>query len=114
MSDRLSSSLTEMFRVTHDTIETDVEVVSFGDFCRRERLENVCAKVDIEGAEFEFLEGARDDLWRMSFLIIEVLGPAISKGFVQALRKASGMEAYYINDRRLEHSVDGTLGAVNK
>lgn len=109
VSDSLSSSLTAMFRAHHDTIETDVEVVTFGDFCRTESLENLCVKVDIEGAEFEFLEGARDDLWRVKFLIMEVLGPAISKGFVRALQEASGMEAYYINDFRLEHSVGGTF-----
>ena len=109
VSDSLSSSLTEMFRATHDTIETDVEVLSFGDLCRKEGVQNLCVKVDIEGAEFEFLEGARDGLWRISFLIMEVLGPAISKGFVRALQEASGMEAYYINDVRLEHARDGTF-----
>jgi Methyltransferase FkbM domain len=72
----------------------ELEVVSFGDFCRRESLENLCVKIDIEGAEFDFLEGAREELHRVAFLIIEVLGPTISKGSVRALQEAS--EAYYI------------------
>jgi FkbM family methyltransferase len=92
VSDSLSSSLTGMFRSTHETIETEVEVVSFGDFCRRERLRDLCVKVDIEGAEFEFLEGVGADWWRIGFLIMEILGPAISNGFVRAVQRASGME----------------------
>jgi FkbM family methyltransferase len=112
ISDSLSSSLTEMFRATHETVETDVDVISFGDFCRRRNLERLCVKVDIEGAEFEFLEGAGDELWRIDFLIMEVLGPAIAKGFVRACQEASGMEAYYINDFRLEHTRSGAFRYV--
>jgi FkbM family methyltransferase len=102
-----SSSLTRDFANQHVLREDRVDVRSFDDFASEHDLHDVCAKVDIENAEFAFLEGAQGSSQRLRFLIIEVLGPAASKGFVNAAIAQLGMHAYYINDLRLEHSSAG-------
>jgi hypothetical protein len=106
-TDTLSGSLTETFADRHEVTPTPVRVERFSTVARRLNLDRACVKVDVEGAEWEFLEGASDALNRVSYLIVEVLGPAYARGFVQALMRRGQFHAYYINDYTLEHSVDG-------
>ena len=113
ISDELSSSLTDLFGAKHQLEETTVEVLSFSDVARTHRLQRLCVKVDVEGAEDEFLEGARAESGRIEYLVMEVLGPAIEAGFVNRLRDAFSMQAYYINDFRLEYSPDGSYRYVH-
>jgi FkbM family methyltransferase len=106
LSDPLSSSLSEEFTRTHRVEPIEVPVLTLADVVATHRLERLGLKVDVEGSEREFLAGARPVLDRVAFLVIEVLGPAVQEGFVQELR-GLGFEAYYVNDRRLEHSPAG-------
>jgi len=108
-TDPLSGSLRTQFAPTHQVSAIDVEVESFATIARRLDLRQACVKVDVEGAEFEFLEGATNALDRIGSLIIEVLGPACERGFVPALMQRGGFHAYYINDYVLEHSADGSF-----
>jgi len=89
-----------------------VDLLSFDDFTRERDLSNLCVKVDIENAEFDFLQGANRESARIKYLICEMLEPAEKRGFVNAAKQALGMEAYYINDFQLEHSPDGTFKYV--
>ena len=106
-TDNSSSSLTPRFAARHEVETITVQAVRFDDFSRHEALSEVCVKVDIEGAEREFLEGVGEESDRIAYLVIEILGPAIDAGFVNAARKRLSMEAYYIADFRLEHSRHG-------
>jgi FkbM family methyltransferase len=82
----------------------EVDKTSFATFVNERQLKNVCAKVDVEGAEELFFDGARSSLDKLKFLIIEILGPAIGRNFPAKLIREANFHAYYINDYRLEHS----------
>jgi FkbM family methyltransferase len=106
-SDSFSGSLTTLFAATHDVTPATVAVRSFASIAGELGFEHACVKVDVEGAEREFLDGAASSLDRVAFLIMEVLAPAVSGGFVAAMMQRTGFFAYYINDYNLEHSGDG-------
>ena len=107
LTDSFSGSLEANFVATHTTSRIDVQVRSFDDFAAQIGSENLCVKVDIEGAEQMFVSGAIQEWWRISDLVIEVLGPAIAAGFVPNLMKSTGMNAYYIDDYTLHSSNEG-------
>ena len=108
-TDTLSGSLDAGFAGTHDVEAMDVTIERFETIAQRLQLERACVKVDVEGAEAEFLAGADGALDRISYLIMEVLGPAHQRRFVPAMMARGGFHAYYINDYTLEHSIDGTF-----
>lgn len=87
----------------------DVQVDTFDDFVRREGLDDLFVKVDVENAEPHFLDGAASEAGRIRYLVIELLAPAIAQGLVNQIRERHGFHAYYINDLRLEHSPDGSF-----
>jgi FkbM family methyltransferase len=91
---------------------TEVGLISFADFVTRYGLEHICAKVDVEGAEELFLEGAKSHLGRLDYLIIEILGPAAGRGLPLRLMQEGNYQAYYINDYDLEHSPEGKFAYV--
>jgi FkbM family methyltransferase len=90
----------------------EVDKTSFTAFAKECQLKNVCAKVDVEGAEELFFDGARSSLDKLKFLIIEILGPAVSRKFPARLIREGNFHAYYINDYRLEHSPSGDFTYV--
>ena len=107
LDDTTSGSLTDDFARTHETLDVDVEARSFSSLADALGFRQACVKVDVEGAEWEFLEGGAPAFDRISSLLIEILGPAYRAGLVQALAARGGWQAYYINDFSLEHSLDG-------
>ena len=109
LTDTSSGSLEKSFVGKHVTAEIKVQVRAFDDFARSIAKQNLVVKADIEGAEQQFVDGAHAEWWRISDLIIEILGPAYDAGFVQRLLQTSGMNAYYVNDYTLHPSVDGTF-----
>jgi FkbM family methyltransferase len=111
-TDDSSGSLIEEDWSKHDLEPIEVDKTTFAAFVTEHELENVCAKVDVEGAEESFLEGAKSDLDRLKFLIIEILGPAIARGFPARMISEGKFHAYYINDYCLEHSPSGSFTYV--
>jgi FkbM family methyltransferase len=109
LTDHLSSSLTDYFTAAHESRAELVDVITLDRFTREHDLRELCVKVDVENAEFDFIAGAEKALDRIRYLIMEVLGPAVEKGFVQSMITRHGFTAYYINDMRLEHSPDGSF-----
>ena len=75
-------------------------------------INSTCVKVDVEGAEFRFLEGIGDAGNKIATLVVEVLGRALSDGFVKKAWSVLGMHAYYIGHRTLQHSPDGNFNYV--
>jgi FkbM family methyltransferase len=59
LSDSSSGSLTELFSPMHAVKPIHVPVTTFSEFARRVGLRNACVKVDIEGAEKQFIDGRR-------------------------------------------------------
>jgi FkbM family methyltransferase len=111
LTDSSSSSLETYFVVKHKVKQTQVDIRTLEAFVKEHDLQRICVKVDVEAAEFQFLNGSRDVLNEISYLIIEVLAPAIEQGFISKLI-AEGFKAYYINDFTLQHSVDGSFRYV--
>jgi FkbM family methyltransferase len=109
LSDPLSGSLDTYFVGAHDVDRIEVKVTTYSEFAQRVGLRNACVKVDIEGAEQQFIDGAINSISSISDLIIEVLGPAVKAGFIQKMIFDLGFVAYYINDFTLEHSPDGSF-----
>lgn len=111
LSDSFSGSLGDAFQQSHQhhVAAIEVGVRSFASVAREYRFERATVKVDVENAEWDFLDGATGALERIAYLIIEVLGPAHERQFVPELIRRSGLHAYYINDYSLEHSADGSF-----
>jgi FkbM family methyltransferase len=110
-TDDCSGSLVKNDWSKHTLEPIEVQGTSFSDFVYERRLRGICAKVDVEGAEEAFFEGAKLALDRMSYLIIEILGPAIHRGLPARIIRA-GFQAYYINDFTLEHTKSGEFTYV--
>lgn len=108
-TDSMSGSLTDVFATQHDVAPVDVRLRSLDSLAIELGFTRACVKVDVENAEFSFLEGAAAALDRVAYLIMEVLGPAHAKGFVPALVAQSGFHAYYINGLQLEPSINGAF-----
>ena len=106
-TDSMSGSLTEAFVGRHDVTPLDVKLRSLNSLARELAFTRACVKVDVENAEFAFLDGAGDAVDRVAYLIMEVLGPAHAQGFVPALVARSGFHAYYIHGLQLEPSRNG-------
>ena len=80
-----------------------VEVVTFDAFAQQAGLgDDYLVKVDIENAEWAFVEGARTALASMPYLILEILGPARHRGLIDHLIRGFGFRCYYINGLTLE------------
>jgi FkbM family methyltransferase len=79
----------------------EIDMISFSSFCKSAGLSNLLVKVDVEGAEFKFLDGVSDCAEHISHLVVEVLGPAMGEDFIAIAEERLGMTAYYIDDYRL-------------
>lgn len=112
ISDPLSGSITQDFSCTHNVEKIQVDSTTFSTFSRQFSLKNACVKVDVEGAEFDFIEGALGSLNSISYLIMEVLGIANERQIIQYIIRL-GFFAYYINDYCLEQSIDGSFKYIN-
>ena len=94
LDDTTSGSLTDDFAQVHRTLDVDVDARSFSSLADALGFSRACVKVDVEGAEWEFLEGGASAFDRISHLLIEILGPAYRAGLVQALAVRGGWQAY--------------------
>jgi FkbM family methyltransferase len=85
----------------HELKPIEVPAVSFADFVYEHNFTNVCAKVDVEGAEDRFWIGCKPEIDRLGYLLIELLAPSIKRGLPSTIMRESNFNAYYINDYRL-------------
>lgn len=103
-SDYSMSSLLDNYKANHQLVESEVEVFTFDRFMEKNNIQaEALVKVDVENAEFLFVEGAQKSLVAIQYLIIELLGPARERGIVNRLIHEYGFSCYYINHLNLEH-----------
>ena len=105
LSDNFSSSLTNYFETQgHSIKKVTLDAINFDDFTAKHSHKNWLAKVDIEDAEFQFLEGAEQAMKNgiLKYLIIELLENARKNKFIDKMIE-KGWNAYYLNDYRIEH-----------
>ena len=109
LSDSFSGSLETMFVDQHEVRSIEVAITRYDSFAASVSLQNACVKVDVEGAERDFMKGSAGALETIRYLIMEVLGPAHERKFVAKMIDEYGFHAYYIHDHRLEYSLDGNF-----
>lgn len=100
-----SLSTKGMSEGAYETIDTDL--LTFDEIARRYQFKNACVKVDVENAEFDFIDGATQEGSRIAFFIIEVLEDGKKRKFPMHVMKQLGMRAYYIEGMTLKHCPDG-------
>ncbi|NBX92994.1 MAG: FkbM family methyltransferase [Proteobacteria bacterium] len=106
--DESQSSLKQPSLSFRNCEEVEVDVISMDEFFTlNPKLVKSLVKVDIENAEFDFLAGARGSLGRISYLVMEVLLPAVQQGFIRKMISEQGFYAYYIDDFNLRFSKEG-------
>jgi len=97
-------SLLSNFGNTHDLEKCSIEVTDFDSFASDNDISgNAVIKVDVENAEHLFVDGARETLKTLRYLIIELLYPARQAKILERLISEFGFYAYYINDHCLEN-----------
>jgi FkbM family methyltransferase len=96
----------------HELQPIEVDQTSFAHFVTEHRLSNICAKVDVEGAEEAFFAGAQTCLDRLDSLVMEVLGPASVRGLPGRMINEGKLNGYYINDYYLHYSKSGEFRYV--
>lgn len=73
-----------------------VNTKTFAAFVGEHAINSTCVKVDVEGAEFRFLDGIGDAGNKIGTLVADVLGSALSDGFFNKASSVLDMHAYYI------------------
>ncbi len=105
LTDNSSSSLSSYFENKgHKTKLITLDAISFNDFTAKHHYKSWLVKVDIEDAEFQFLEGAEQAMQQgvLKYLIIELLENARKNKFIDKMIE-KGWHAYYLNDYHIEY-----------
>lgn len=113
LSDDSSGSIKKTFEGKHQLVPITMDSIRFDSFASAIQEQKLLLKVDVEGAEFEFLAGAEKQFQKIEHLIIELLQDSINQQFPQLLIERYGYHAYYINHFQLEHSVNGEYQYVS-
>lgn len=112
LTDDSSGSIKNTFQDKHQLEAVSIESITFDTFSESIPEKRFCVKVDVEGAEFEFMEGARHSISKIDFLIIELLQEAIDQKFPERMIKDYNYHAYYIHNYQLEYSPNGEFTYV--
>lgn len=113
LTDDSSGSIKNTFEDKHQLQAVTIDSISFEKFSDSIEEKKLLLKVDVEGAEFEFLEGASNRMQNLEFLIIELLQDSIDKNFPELMIEKYNYSAYYINNFNLEFSKAGEYKYVS-
>jgi FkbM family methyltransferase len=113
LSDDSSGSIKNTFEGKHHLVPISIDSISFDSFAASLTEQKLILKVDVEGAEFEFLSGAENQFQKIEHLIIELLQDSIDQQFPLLMIEKYGYYAYYINNFNLEHSLKGEYTYVS-
>lgn len=103
----LSGSLTEFFQSTHPTEPVEVEITTLAHYLAEHDLQNVCLKIDVEGAGDLVWQGVRSQSDRVDWMIMEMITPEIEACVPHKIISDTGWSAYYIRDFELVPSLAG-------
>ena len=107
LNNDLSGSLAKYFTESHETIAVEIDTTTLSNYLVANDLTDVCLKIDVEGAgslAWAGTEGARD---RISWLLIEIIGPEVAENLPRRILEETGWSAYYIRDYELVPSIAG-------
>lgn len=113
LTDDSSGSIKNTFENKHQLVAVTIDSISFDTFANSISEKNLLIKVDVEGAEFEFIKGASDRIQSINFLIIELLQDSIDQKFPEMMIDRYKFYAYYINNFNIEYSKAGEYKYVS-
>jgi FkbM family methyltransferase len=113
LTDDSSGSIKNTFESKHQLEAVTIDSISFDEFASSISEKNLLLKVDVEGAEFEFIDGASNRIQSIDFLIIELLQDAIDQKFPEMMIEQYKFNAYYINNFNLKFSRKGEYKYVS-
>ncbi len=113
LTDDSSGSIKNTFESKHKLEAVTIDSISFDEFASSISEKNLLIKVDVEGAEFEFIDGASKRIQSIDFLIIELLQDSIDQKFPEMMIEQHKFHAYYINNFSLEYSKAGEYKYVS-
>ncbi len=113
LTDDSSGSIKNTFEGKHNLEAVTIDSISFDEFANSISEEKLLIKVDVEGAEFEFIKGASSRIKSIDFLVIELLQDAIDQKFPEMMIDNHQFFAYYINNFNLEFSKAGEYKYVS-
>lgn len=113
LTDDSSGSIKNTFENKHQLEAVTIDSIRFDTFANSLEEQKLLIKVDVEGAEFEFIEGARNKIQSIDFLIIELLQDSIDQKFPEMMIAQHKYHAYYINNFNLEYSNAGEYKYVS-
>lgn len=107
LNDTYSGSIKNTFQNKHTLKEIKVKTTTFDDYVEHLPYNNYLLKVDVESAEFEFIKGARNQVDKIQYLVIELLQDSIENKYPELMIKEYKFNAFYINNFELIHSKNG-------
>ena len=112
LDDDCSGSLTNYFSRTHRTRPEAVRTIALEDYFAWQNIDKAIVKIDVEGAGSDVWAGATQAIPKITYLIIEIIGPEVKSNLPQRIIRETGWEAYYIKDYDLIRSADGEFTYV--
>jgi FkbM family methyltransferase len=103
LSDDSSGSLGDYFAKRNEIRIETVEIVALHDYLAGLEIENAMVKIDVEGTGYEAWLGARNAIFRIKYLVMEMIDPEIERGLLEKIISDAGFCAYYIRDFELVH-----------
>jgi FkbM family methyltransferase len=113
LTDDSSGSIKNTFENKHQLEAVSIDSISFDEFASSITEKKLLIKVDVEGAEFEFIEGAKNKIGNIDYLVIELLQGSIDHHFPKMMIEEYQFHAYYINNFNLEYSKAGEYTYVS-
>ena len=107
LDDDSSGSLTTFFSQTHRTSAIQMQVTTLTNYLEVHALEQVCVKVDVEGAGAAVWDGARAGQRRLKWMLVEIIGPELEAKLPERIIAETGWNAFYIRDFDLVRSKGG-------
>lgn len=113
LSDDSSGSLTPFFEGKHTLIEIEIPVLPLAGYLEQNKLNKCIIKVDVEGAGLASWLGLRSCVWRVDYLIIEIIQPEADNQLARRIIEDTGWCAYYIRDFDLICSKKGEFDYIS-